>query len=186
MNGHGRARPGEPAGEATMERSGLEAIFFANRGPLLRFLAAHGAGEAAEDLLQELWLKIAAVRPGPIDSPMSYLYRAANNLILDRYRSERQAARRNQDWTDAVGATVAGRSDDPSGDRRLIARQELERVQGVLDSIGPRAAGIFRRHRIDGVGQREIAQELGVSLSTIESDLRKAYRALADMRGAIE
>lgn len=165
-----------------MEASGLEAVFLGNRERLLRFLQAHGAGDAAEDLLQELWLKIAAARAGPVAQPLSYLYRAANNLMLDRHRSLVQAAKREREWTEATGGAVLGQSDAPSSDRAMIAREDLSRAEAALAEIGPRAAAIFRRHRIDGVGQKEIAVEQGVSLSTVESDLRKAYRVLIDLR----
>ena len=46
----------------------------------------------------------------------------------------------------------------------------------------PGPAAIFRRHRVDEVPQRKIAEEFGVSLSTVESDLRRAYRALAELK----
>jgi RNA polymerase sigma factor (sigma-70 family) len=164
-----------------MNSSGLEAVFLSNRDRLLAFLRAHGAGDAAEDLLQELWLKIAAAPSGPIAQPLSYLYRAANNLMLDRYRSHQQATKRDHDWTEAA-TTVPGRSDDPSSERKLIAREQLRLAQAALDALGERPAAIFRRHRIDGVGQRDIAAEFGVSLSTVESDLRRAYRAMIDLR----
>jgi RNA polymerase sigma-70 factor (ECF subfamily) len=55
-------------------------------------------------------------------------------------------------------------------------------MQRTIDALGQRAAAIFRRHRIDGVGQRDIAQEFGVSISTVESDLRRAYRAVIETR----
>jgi len=165
-----------------MENSGLEAVFLENRDKLARFLVAHGAGDAAEDLLQELWLKLSAASTGPVASPLSYLYRAANNLMLDRYRSQRQAERRDIQWVDATGATHVGRSDEPSGERVLIAREEARMTQAALDTLGPRAVAIFRRHRLDGVGQKVIAQEMGVSLSTVESDLRKAYQLLVELR----
>ena len=164
-----------------MTSSGLEAVFLDNRARLLRFLAAHGAGEAAEDVLQELWLKVSAAEAGPIANPLSYLYRAANNVMLDRYRSAQAAAARDHAWTDAV-TTVAGRSDEPSGERRLIAREQLAAAQAALDGLGARVATAFRRHRIDGLSQREVARELGVSLSTVEADLRLAYRAMIDLR----
>jgi RNA polymerase sigma factor (sigma-70 family) len=163
---------------------GLEALFLANRPKLLGFLRAHGAGSDAEDLVQELWIKISQAQTGPIAQPVSYLYRAANNLMLDRYRSQRQSVSREQAWSDAVGSADPGRSDAPSGERILIAREELLATQAALDGIGTRAAAIFRRHRIDGVGQREIAGEFGVSLSTVESDLRAAYRAVIASRRA--
>jgi DNA-directed RNA polymerase specialized sigma24 family protein len=72
-------------------RAGLEAVFLDNRAKLLGFLAARGAGDAAEDLLHELWLKVSTGQRGPIASPLSYLFRAADTLMIDRYRSLRQA-----------------------------------------------------------------------------------------------
>lgn len=164
-----------------MAEAGLGAVFLANRDRLLRFLAAHGAGDAAEDLLQELWLKISASDTGPVSQPLSYLYRAANNLMLDRYRATRQAVQRDVAWTEAA-TTVPGQSDQPAGERPLIAREHLRLAQDTLDALGARTATIFRRHRIDGVAQRDIAREMGVSLSTVEADLRKAYRAMIDLR----
>lgn len=168
-----------------MSSTGLEAVFLSNRDRLLAFLRAHGAGDAAEDLLQELWIKISAAPSGPIAQPLSYLYRAANNLMLDRYRSQVQATKRDHDWTEAA-TTLPGQSDEPSSERRLIAREQLRLAQAALDMLGERPAAIFRRHRIDGVGQRDIAAEFGVSLSTVESDLRRAYRALIELRNSFD
>jgi len=165
---------------------GLEAVFLQNRQKLLQFLAARGAGDAAEDLLQELWIKIAASKPGPIASPLSYLFRAADTLMIDRYRSERQADKRNRDWSDANSGAQAGVSDSPSVERHLMAREHARLVAETLDGLGPRAAAIFRRHRVEGVPQRQVAAELGVSLSTVESDLRGAYRALAELKGRLD
>ena len=169
-----------------MASSGLEAVFLENRERLLRFLAAHGAGDAAEDLLQELWMRLSAASVGPIGQPLAYLYRAANNLMVDRHRARRTTERRDQDWTDATGASHPGVSDEPSGERALIAREQLRRVEAALAALGSRAETAFRRHRIDGVAQREIAADLGVSLSTVESDLRRAYRALIELKGRID
>ena len=45
---------------------------------------------------------------------------------------------------------------------------------------------MFRRHRIEGVSQRQIADEFGVSLSTVESDLRRAYGRIVAVRRAID
>ena len=168
-----------------MSSTGLEAVFLSNRDRLLAFLRSHGAGDAAEDLLQELWIKLTAAPGGPIAQPLSYLYRAANNLMLDRYRSHQQATKRDHDWTEAA-TTVAGQSDDPSSERKLIAREQLRLAQAALDALGERPAAIFRRHRVDGVGQRDIAAEFGVSISTVEADLRRAYRAMIELRSRLD
>ncbi len=169
-----------------MDADGLEAVFLAHRPQLLGFLRSHGAGEAADDLLQELWLKVRDAPTGPIAQPLSYLYRAANNLILDRYRSERQAITRDRNWIEATGGSTTDRSDNPDSERVLISRETLGRVRAALAALGTRTEHIFRRHRLDGIPQRDVASELGVSLSTVESDLRKATRALVDLKKTID
>lgn len=162
--------------------TGLEAAFLANRATLLRFLAARGAGDAAEDLLQDVWLKVAGAKTGPVGNSLAYLYSVANRLMIDRYRSQRQAAQREHDWAEASGGSDPEVSDAPGADRVAMGRAQLELVAQALATLGSRIDLIFRRHRIDGVPQRQIAQELGVSVSTVESDLRSAYRVIAQLR----
>lgn len=166
--------------------SGLQAAFLENRERLLRFVAARGAGDNAEDVLQEVWIKISAADTGPVASPLSYLFRTADLLMIDRYRATRQAEKRERDWTESMGGAIPGVSDAPSPERAIIARQQVERVRQVLDGLGARTAAIFRRHRVDGIPQKQVAEEFGVSLSTVESDLRAAYRALAQLKERLD
>jgi len=168
-----------------MTESGLKAVLLANREKLLRFLSSHGAGDAAEDLLQELWIRVSTAAQGPVAQPLSYLYRAANNLMLDRYRSLQQAAKRDADWV-SVATSGTGEAEEPSAERPLIAREHLRLAEETLEGLGPRAAAVFRRHRIDGIAQKVIARELNVSLSTVEADLRTAYRAMLDLRRRLD
>ncbi len=169
-----------------MDSSGLEAVFLANRATLIRFVGSLGAGDAAEDVVHELWVRLQSAPSGPIASPMSYLYRMANNLMLDRHRALRQAERRDRDWTEATGSATPGLSEEPAADRVLIARQQAELAEEALQAVGTRAAAIFRRHRVEGVEQRVVAAEFGVSLSTVEGDLRKAYRAMIDVKRRLD
>lgn len=167
-------------GESETAR-GMETVLLANREELIRFLAARGAGDSAEDIFQELWVHIAGSRTGPVAHPLSYLYRAANNLMLDRYRSARAAALREKAW----GEHDNGRG-HPSIERSLISREELARVDATINTLGERAAAAFRYFRIEGISQRDIAARLGVSVSTVEADLRKVYTALAAIKGQID
>ena len=160
---------------------GMEAVLLANREKLIRFLAARGAGNHAEDMFQELWVQIAVTRTGPVANPLPYLFRAANNLMLDRYRSARAAELREKAW----GEQDSGRV-QPSAERSLISREELERVEATINGLGERPAAAFHLFRIDGMSQRDIAARLGVSLSTVEADLRKVYAALAALKGQID
>jgi RNA polymerase sigma-70 factor (ECF subfamily) len=169
-----------------MQHQGLQRIFEENREQLLRYLRAHGAGDSAEDLLQELWLKVAGSVQGPIASPRSYLFRAATNLMIDLRRSEAQQQRREIEWSGLADRMPDSAANDPGPDRDLASRQLLERVQAELQKLPPRALSIFRQHRIDGLTQREIAGSMGLSASTIESDLRMVYRLLDELKRTLD
>jgi RNA polymerase sigma factor (sigma-70 family) len=169
-----------------MQHQGLQQIFEEHRQQLLRYLRAHGAGDAAEDLLQELWLKVAAAPAGPIANPRSYLFRAATNLMIDRRRSDAQARRREREWSDVADRLPDAAANDPGPDRRLQGRQQLALVEAQLGKLPPRALAIFRAHRIDGQTQREIAASMALSASTIESDLRMVYRLLDELREKLD
>lgn len=162
--------------------TGLSHIFMANRAALLRFLRARGAGEDTEDLLQDIWMKLQAKDVGPIADPLPYLYRTANNLMLDRYRSASRRERREQDWAAGAGGVMADPTEEVPVDERMILNQRLEEAQAVLRDLGPRVELVFRRFRLEGVGQRVIAEELGISLTTVEKDLQKAYRAMLALK----
>lgn len=162
----------------------LETTFLGERARLLAFLRQGGVVDDAEDLLQEAWLRIQTVEGPPPNEPLSYLFRLLHNLMLDRHRAALRKRRRETAWVEMVGSAISGMSDDPGGERRAIAAQELHAAHEALDALGEPTAGIFRRHRLEGLTQRVIAVELGMGLSTVEKHLRKAYRALTDHRRA--
>jgi RNA polymerase sigma-70 factor (ECF subfamily) len=164
----------------------LEQAYLAHRPRLLRFLAARGAGDSAEDLLQELWLRLAGAADSEAAAGLGYMMRVADRLMIDRYRSRRQEALREQAWSDIQPGLVEDIAPAPDAERSMAARQSFEQVERALAALGERPAAIFRRHRIDGVPQRDIAIEFAVSLSTVESDLRRAYRALAELRRTMD
>lgn len=170
---------------AEAETGGLQAILLEQRPQLLRYLRARRATpEEAEDLLQDLFVKLAAHPPGPVAEPRAYLYRMAENLLLDRGRAASRRAGREQAWSDThIAPGDADRQ--PSVEAALIARERLRTVDGALADLSPRTLFIFRRFRLDGIAQRDIAAELGISLSAVEKHLQKAYRALIEVQAQL-
>lgn len=161
---------------------GLQRVIVNERGRLLRFLAARGAGDEAEDVLQDLWQRVGNLSGPPIADPVSYLFRAAENLMRDRRRAQVSRERRQQDWQDSSDTPA----DAPLGERVLIARERLREAEAVLAEQGPRVDRVFRRYRLDGESQASIAQALGISLSSVEKDLQKAYRALSALKAKFD
>ena len=164
---------------------GLLSALEDNRDRLLRYLRAQGAGDSAEDLLQDLRLRLLTIPSGPVAAPANYLFRALTNLIIDRRRSETQRARREEQWADA-GDRLDERASEPGPDRQLDAQRTLRRIEAALGELPDRARTVLHRHRVDGETQRQIAADLGVSQSTVESDLRQAYTLLHRVRKQLD
>ena len=162
--------------------NGLQRIVLNERHRLIRFLAARGAGDEAEDLLHDLWQKVGTQPERPIADPLSYLYRAAENLVRDSRRAMLSRGKRQHDWQDVTTAP----EDQFLGERALIAREQLQEIHATLHNLGSRTELVFRRFRLEGVGQAAIARELGISLSSVEKDLQRAYRALAELRAKFD
>ncbi len=171
------------------ETSGLEAVFLANRPALARYARARfrGGGDA-EDILQDLWLKLASIETGPVAEPLAYLYRMTENLVLDRRRSAVRRAAREKEWTSGQieGAVDAPIDSAPDAERILLARDHLRRVDAALEQLPERTAIAFRAVRIDGTPQAEIAASMGISLSAVEKHLQKAYRAIMEIRQRLD
>lgn len=177
----GLADPPDNALRCAMEGDsidGLQRVILNERARLLRFLAARGAGDEAEDVLHDLWQRVSVAPAQPVADPVAYLFRAAENLMRDRRRSLVSRERRQMDWHEAGPSP----EDEPLGERVLIARERVRQAEAMLAGLGPRVDQVFRRYRLDGMGQAAIARDLGVSLSSVEKDLQKAYRALAELK----
>jgi RNA polymerase sigma factor (sigma-70 family) len=150
------------------------------RPALIRRAAAMGVAADAEDVVQDVWLKIQSA-DGPIANPEAYLLRMVYTTVLDRRRGARRAAARDAVWINP--ANLAEDEVHPAdAERRLIAAQTLQAVEARLIALGDPAAAIFRRHRIDGLTQKRIAEEFGMGLSTVEKHLRRAYAVLLDLQ----
>ncbi|MBB4088140.1 RNA polymerase sigma factor [Sphingomonas carotinifaciens] len=159
----------------------LEAAFLSHRAELISFFHRRGHQLDAEDLLHEVWLRLPA-DGAHIKAPLAYMYSIANSLIIKRYHESIQGRRRDRAWGEATGPATPDCSDQPDADRVLQGKEEASRVLAALAKEGERVFRAFHRHRVDGLTQREIAEELGVSLRTVESDLARARLVVAALR----
>lgn len=157
--------------------------YMRKRSDLLRFFALRtGSAAAAEDIVQDLYLKISGMEaPADLRSPEAFLYRMGSNLMLDRAKAERRQAARDHAWSEAGGGggpePVA---QEPPADEAVASRQRLQRLLAAVDRLPPKAAAAFRLHKFDGLTHGEVAQKLGVSRSAVEKYIMAALRALID------
>jgi len=171
------------SGETEPPQGGLTGLFLQHRAELLRFLSARcGNRDEAEDLLQELWFKASAQPSGPIANGRAYLFRMANNLVLDARRGQRRAMVRDRSWIEADGVIEGSVEDrpDPSlpADEAIAERQEADIIRQAIDSLPPGARRALVLYRLKGKPQAEIADIMGISRSGVEKHLAVAMKHL--------
>lgn len=155
--------------------AGLKAVFLSEQRMLLRLLTARlRDADAAQDVLQDLWLKLESMPSGPVADPAAYLFRMANNLVFDRRRSEQRRSARDGAWMEMQSDA----SDFPTAEEALISREKLAVLQAALDRLPERTAAVFRAYRFDGKPRKDIAAAEGISVSAIEKHLHRAYKAV--------
>ena len=166
-----------------MRDGGLVQLLDELRPALLRFLIARGARpDEAEDILQDVQVKLLAERIGPVAQQRAYLYSMTNNQFLMHRRTTGRRARREEDWADVNGGGGREADERPSIETELIAKEQLAALQRVIDALPERSRFIFRRFRIDGEPQRRIAEELQISVSAVEKHLARVYDAITSAR----
>jgi RNA polymerase sigma factor (sigma-70 family) len=129
------------------------------------------------DLRQEIYVRIyeAAATSRPA-SPKSFLFATARHLMADRVRRNRVVSIESASDFDFPNVLV----DEFSPERRLGARQELKRFAQALNDLPPKCREIVWLRRVDEIPQREVAQRLGISERTVESQVLKGMRLLAN------
>jgi RNA polymerase sigma-70 factor (ECF subfamily) len=141
--------------------------------------------DEAEDILQDLFLKLETLRPGPVAEPRAYLHRMAENLLYDRRRTAARRSSREEAWLASQLGAIHEADGRPSAERDLIAREEWRLISEALAALPDRTLQIFRLYRLDGLRQREIAAELGISVSSVEKNLRRAYQVVVEAQQSL-
>jgi len=136
-----------------------------------------GDMNSSEDVVQELFYTIWKERFNLriVWSVKSYLYGAARNQSLQYL--ERQHVR--QRYYQNMVANELPDSDPNDSPQKILEYKELEqRLEFILEKLPKRRRDIFRMSRFEGKKYEEIANEMSLSVKTIEAEMSKALQAL--------
>ena len=156
--------------------------YLRRRANIVRFLAARaGSLAAAEDLAQELYLRLAAREPSAeVGNASALLYRMAINLMLDRARGEIRSAARDGAWRQLSRSELGGVdvSDDPPADEAAASAQRLRQLVAAVGDLAPQMGRAFRLHKLEGLSHAETARAMGLSVKAVEKHVSAALKAL--------
>jgi RNA polymerase sigma-70 factor (ECF subfamily) len=154
---------------------------------LTRFLQRNWRNDAEiSDLRQEAYARVyeAAQRERPL-LVKPFLFQITRNLMIDRLR--RQSVVSLESMTDFEWLNVS--DDKPSSEAYVAARQELRLLQTALDALPPRCRQVVLMRKVEGLSQKEVAKRMGITIETVENQVAKGMRllaqALGDRRGAV-
>jgi RNA polymerase sigma factor (sigma-70 family) len=149
------------------------------RAPLNGYFRRQGIVEDAEDLVQEVFIRLAqSYARMRWDNPDGYVFTIASNILID-YR--RKGSSRGFGQHDELSNELASLGENP--ENSLLNRDRIRQVVEALKSLHPNCYHSFILHRFENMPQTEIAKRLGLSVSTIEKHIMTALNHLNKILG---
>jgi RNA polymerase sigma-70 factor (ECF subfamily) len=135
------------------------------RGRLRRILPST---HELEDMVAEVLARAYATENWEnVTTGRAYLFTIARNLVID-------AARRNKVVSFETIADLELLQADNNVEAQLHAREALRQVEVIVDSLPTQCRRVFILRRVHEKSMLEIAEEMGLSVSTVEKHLAKA------------
>lgn len=150
--------------------------------PLVRYLAKKVPNdEDANDLAQEAFLRMHKFQQSKdLENARAFLYRTANNLVIDQLRRARVHDRY---MSSEMLPEHSDEDEDkfaPSAERTVSAEEELDRIYEIVDRMPVKVRRAFLLHRGKDMSYSEIATEMNVSTSMVEKYIIQALKLIRE------
>ena len=128
----------------------------------------------AEEMVQQVFFKLWERNENLslTGSVSSYLYRAVHNESLNYIKH--QKVRSNHQLN--VAYNMKNEVEHPA--KKIMAGELEKKIHTALNELPEQCRTIFQMSRFDELKYREIADKLGISVKTVESQMSKALRLL--------
>jgi RNA polymerase sigma factor (sigma-70 family) len=152
----------------------LDLLFRRHGKELLAFAERHTAGNGAEDLVQEAYIRLLRhPDPASIVNPRAYLYKVISNLGNDLFSYNQVRARHHCDETIDLDTLI---SSFPEPFTIIDNNLHLEQFLTVLAELPELCQHAFILNKLDGLNYTEVAKSLGISTKTAQRYILKAWQ----------
>ncbi|NVJ60618.1 MAG: RNA polymerase sigma factor [Gammaproteobacteria bacterium] len=163
----------------------FEILYGRHKGGLFRYFLRHcSSRDIAEELFQDVWIKIVNARQSYEQSAKftTFLYRVAHNRLIDYYRhlGSAQYAMR----TDGDNQEMVENADGSESTTRLLENEEQSRaLKEAINNLPNEQREALLMQQEGHLSLAEIADIVGTSRETIKSRLRYAMQKLREQLG---
>ncbi|UUL82522.1 RNA polymerase sigma factor [Sphingomonas qomolangmaensis] len=155
---------GQSPGGGGSDQARFDVLYREQAPRLRRWLDARvRSREEANDLVQDAFARLlgSGARDG-LRQPEAFLNRIVRNLLIDR--SRRVSNRIPHVPIDEMNEPSTRATQEDA----IELAQMRERYRIAVEALPPRTRQVFVLHRVDGIGYKEIATQLGISIRTVE------------------
>ncbi len=157
----------------------FEVLYERHKGGVFRYLLAKCQQQAiAEELFQDVWMKLIAARDRyEVRAKFTtYLYQLAHNHFIDYYRRTRTDVFLQKDQDEDVEQMAS--NDQKQPDDQLEMQQQIEMLSKLVDDLPDEQREAFMLREEAGLTVAEIAEVTGVNAEAAKSRLRYAVKKL--------
>ena len=147
--------------------------------PAMQAFAAKFIDRAtAEDLVQDVFMRIWVSREtSPInESLQAYLFRAVRNRCINHL--EHLKVKANYEAQEMIDLQIREAGFFRSPEQLLIRQEQLEQVRREIEKLPEKCRQIFKMTYDEEKKAAEIAEELNISVRTVETQIYKALKTL--------
>jgi RNA polymerase sigma-70 factor (ECF subfamily) len=143
-------------------------------GRLLAYAARFARVAEAEDLVQETFARaIGCPTWRGVRNPAAFATGILRNLAIDDVRRRKVVPIESVADLERLGRPDMA----PGPESAAIWRDDLRCLQALVEALPTQQRRVFTLRKVYGLSTREIAEKLGLSVSTVETHLAKGLQA---------
>jgi RNA polymerase sigma factor (sigma-70 family) len=174
----------DPLPDDSSGRRDFSALYSATLGPLRRYLTRLlGNASEAQDVAHDAYMRVYPSMTGQkVDHPEGLLYTAARRLAINRLKRRSISPVSREELFPESAASQA-----PGIEAQVIARQELDILQEAIAQLPQGCRAVLLLRKIELLSHKQIADRLGIAVSTVEKQHARALRLLrTELQGKLE
>jgi RNA polymerase sigma factor (sigma-70 family) len=162
------------------DAAAFEALYRKHKGPLFRFVLRSVRGGEADELFQDIWMRVieARARYVPTAKFSTWLYTIAHNRLVDHWRAKGLAVVSLDEDEEGANEPAAAPGAEPQ--RIVEARQTGDRLAAALAALPRAQREAFLLHHEGELTVAQIAAATGSNEEAAKSRLRYAMNKLRE------